>query len=178
MEAGQEADADPGGDPELYQIESDQSQDSLQVVAAKFKGKKKDKEKKKTKKKKNKKKKKKDKKKDKNLKAKRKRKVEGPQLPSTSSSSSESAVSETSLAQRFTQAAEAGGTLMAQYIVRRHGFNWRNARGEGPLHLTARANQPGLMAWLLCQAEAESVLEARNVKGESPLLVATRLCRG
>lgn len=40
MEAGQEADADPGGDPELYQIESDQSQDSLQVVAAKFKGKK------------------------------------------------------------------------------------------------------------------------------------------
>lgn len=178
MEAGQEADADPGGDPELYQIESDQSQDSLQVVAAKFKGKKKDKEKKKTKKKKNKKKKKKDKKKDKNLKAKRKRKVEGPQLPSTSSSSSESAVSETSLAQRFTQAAEAGGTLMAQYIVRRHGFNWRNARGEGPLHLTARANQPGLMAWLPCQAEAESVLEARNVKGESPLLVATRLCRG
>eukprot|EP00435_Cladocopium_sp_Y103_P056464 s1186_g19.t1 len=67
---------------------------------------------------------------------------------------------------------------MAQYIVRRHGFNWRNAKGEGPLHLAARANQPGLMAWLLCQAEAESVLEARNVKGESPLLIATRLCRG
>ncbi|CAE7249698.1 unnamed protein product [Symbiodinium natans] len=34
------------------------------------------------------------------------------------------------------------------------------------------------MAWLLCQPGAESILEARNGRGESPLCLATRLCRG
>ncbi|CAK9012957.1 unnamed protein product [Durusdinium trenchii] len=128
-------------------------------------------------KKKNKKKVKKDKKE--NKKAKRKReKVQGPRLPTSSSSSTSSSVSFNSVAQRFARAAEAGSMMMAQYLVRRYGFSWANARGEGALHLAARSNQPGLMAWLLSQPQAEPVLETRNSAGESPLLLATRLCRG
>ena len=33
-------------------------------------------------------------------------------------------------------------------------------------------------AWLLSQSDAEAALELRNGQGESPLLLATRLCRG
>ncbi|CAE8647397.1 unnamed protein product, partial [Polarella glacialis] len=97
---------------------------------------------------------------------------------SQSSSSSSSAPSPQVLAKEFVSAAEAGDMLRVQYFVKKHGLSWAGPSGDGPLHLAARANNPGLVAWLLSKPEVDSVLDARNSRGETPLLLATRLCRG
>lgn len=57
-------------------------------------------------------------------------------------------------------------------------MQWCGTNGDGPLHIASRANKPGIVAWLLSQPPAEDVLELRNARGETPLLTATRLCRG
>ena len=114
--------------------------------------------------------------------ANRARQMQGPSLPEISSSSSESSDSDSSSAevdvpQEFMKAAEAGKVMDAQFLIRKYGLDWRK-NGDSVLHLTVRANCPGLMAWLLCQPGAESILESQNSRGQSPLCMATRLCRG
>lgn len=68
--------------------------------------------------------------------------------------------------------------ILAQQLVKRFGVGWRSLGGDGPLHIAAKRNRPELVAWILGQPELAGAMDARNVKGETPLLVATRLFRG
>eukprot|EP00933_Yihiella_yeosuensis_P062569 TRINITY_DN6555_c0_g1_i2.p1 TRINITY_DN6555_c0_g1~~TRINITY_DN6555_c0_g1_i2.p1 ORF type:complete len:488 (-),score=143.43 TRINITY_DN6555_c0_g1_i2:138-1601(-) len=97
---------------------------------------------------------------------------------SSTSSSSGSVISPEILARIFTSAVEAEDMLRVQFFVRKHGLEWEGPGGNSPIHIVARANKPGIAAWILTRPEAETLIEVRNKKGETPLLLATRLCRG
>lgn len=97
---------------------------------------------------------------------------------SSGSSSSHEAVDFGLVAAQFVKQTQLCDDLGAQHLVRRYGLHWSDSKGEGPLHMAARANRAGLMAWLLSQNDAPAVLDWRNARGETPLLLATRLCRG
>jgi len=98
-------------------------------------------------------------------------------VSSFSSSSAESVHED--CATRFSQLAERGDVHLAQYLLKRFGLEWTSAQGDNALHIAARLNQVGLVAWILGQADfPQWALDTRNCKGETPLLVATRLCRG
>lgn len=118
----------------------------------------------------------------------KKRKLEVVQISSGSSSSSGSESSSRCpktlqskierVASTFRTAVEANDQLRVQHLVKRYGMGWQDCKGEGALHIVAKLNKPGLAAWLLRQPSAPELVKQRNHLGETPLLVATRMCRG
>lgn len=97
----------------------------------------------------------------------------------SSCSTDESTFHEEDCASRFSQLVEKGDVYLSQCLLKRCGLAWTSSQGDNALHVAVRLNQAGLVVWILSQADFPSyALDTRNYKGETPLLVATRLCRG
>lgn len=110
-------------------------------------------------------------------KAKKAKKYKTRQVSLTSSSSASSCAS--AGGRKLEIALARGNAAVAAHLLRKLGVNWRNSSGETALHLAARHNCPEVVCSLLplgpCAADG---VDARSDAGETPLLIAARLCRG
>lgn len=98
-------------------------------------------------------------------------------LPKSSSPDSSSSYS-SSPATELAEALAHDKLFLAQYLVKRHGMLLCGLDGYGPLHLAARHDKPSFVSWLLTQPGAAEILDMRNLLGETPLLVATKVSHG
>lgn len=93
-------------------------------------------------------------------------------------SSSSSTSSSLSPASEITDALAYGKIFLAKYLINKHGVHLYNSNGEGPLHCAARHNESTFVSWLLAQSGAAGELDMQNNRGETALLVATKLLHG